>query len=137
MREIDKDPIPITLVLLNWKRAHNLNQIFEHLAQFKVINEYIISFLLQGIYLKLFDLAYIWNNDNEKFVTELSLFPKGVPPGVSVRIINSPQNLHDYAKYLSCSMATNDYCYFQVHFFFIMIKFVSYFTNTYFRMMTG
>lgn len=43
------------------------------------------------------------------------LFPNKPPPAhVSVRIINSPQNLHDYAKYLSCSMATNDYCYFQV-----------------------
>lgn len=96
LREIDKDPIPVTLVLLNWKRPHNLGQIFDHLAKYKVINEYII-----------------WNNNNEHLIQESTLFPKGIPEGVSVRIINSPQNLHDYGKYLGCSMATNDYCYFQ------------------------
>jgi hypothetical protein len=96
LREIGNGELPVTLVLLNWKRTRNFPSIFKHLSEFPFVNEYII-----------------WNNNNEMLLEESQLFPNGSPANVTVRIVNSPQNLHDYAKYLSCSMASNEYCYFQ------------------------
>jgi hypothetical protein len=32
---------------------------------------------------------------------------------VEIKVFNSYENLHDTAKYTTCSMATYDYCYFQ------------------------
>eukprot|EP00026_Physarum_polycephalum_P000615 Phypoly_transcript_00616.p1 GENE.Phypoly_transcript_00616~~Phypoly_transcript_00616.p1 ORF type:complete len:1104 (-),score=138.14 Phypoly_transcript_00616:967-4278(-) len=97
MREIGNGDIPVTLVILNWRRTHNFPYIFDHIGKYQFVTEYII-----------------WNNNREKVLDMSMLFPDKSPPAhVSVRIINSPQNLHDYAKYLSCSMAVNDFCYFQ------------------------
>lgn len=98
LREIGNGELPVTLVLLHWRveRVPNFKIIFSHLSQYKFINEYII-----------------WNNNLEVQVTPAGLFPNGVPDHVNLRIVNSPQNLHDFAKYMACSMATNRYCYFQ------------------------
>ncbi len=127
LREIGSGELPVTLVLLNWRRVHNFPAIFRHIAKHTFITEYIISFKVHThrsplpitMFIAFFYATKIWNNNNNMLLDESMLFAgEKRPPGVSVRIINAPQNLHDYAKYLSCSMAKNDYCYFQVYIYY-------------------
>lgn len=43
LREIGNGEIQVSLVLLHWKRLANFKTIFDHLSQYKFINEYIVS----------------------------------------------------------------------------------------------
>lgn len=38
--------------------------------------------------------------------------PRSNLPAASLRIVNSPSNIHDAGKHLACSMATYEHCYF-------------------------
>ena len=78
----------ISAIVLNWKRPDNLNKIINYLAKREYINEIII-----------------WNNSAESFVAKLN--------DSRIRVVNSEQNLRDEAKYLACSEAKNEYCYYQ------------------------
>lgn len=51
----------------------------------------------------------IWNNNPD---VQLSHEDFHNIKKTSLRIINSPNNLHDLAKHISCSMASNTHCYF-------------------------
>ncbi|KAI9143800.1 hypothetical protein BKA69DRAFT_1122848 [Paraphysoderma sedebokerense] len=82
---------PVTAVLLNWKRKDNLRKIVLHLNRYTFIKEIII-----------------WNNNQ---MMELST--KDFPSVTPLNIYNSLVNLHDFGKYLACSLAKYRYCYFQ------------------------
>ena len=83
-----------TAIMLHWKRTANVIAQVSALLQYSFIGEVII-----------------WNN-NPHTLLRRSQF-SGSATGDRVRIINSPANMHDYAKYLACSQARNEYCYFQ------------------------
>ncbi|KAG2180100.1 hypothetical protein INT43_003888 [Umbelopsis isabellina] len=88
---------PVTAVLLGWKRFESLKFIIQYLTRYPFIKEIII-----------------WNNNVE---TRLNImdFDLDVSKSmhVEIKVFNSYENLHDTAKYTTCSMATYDYCYFQ------------------------
>ncbi len=78
----------ISAVILNWKRSDSVNKI--------------VKFLVTRPY---FDEVIIWNNNPAPFVCNVN--------SEKVRVVNSESNLKDRAKYEACSIARNDYCYYQ------------------------
>ncbi|OZJ06523.1 hypothetical protein BZG36_00458 [Bifiguratus adelaidae] len=89
--------IPVTAVILNWKRPEGVKRIVQYLSKYPFITEILV-----------------WNNNKEMrlSVKDFGLDPT-VNPILEVRVWNSDENLHDLSKYTTCSLATNDYCYFQ------------------------
>lgn len=87
----------VTAVVLHWMRPQNINRIIKYLVKKSYIDEIII-----------------WNNNPVPL--------KIANNNHKVRIINSPRNLKDEAKYLACSQAQNEVCFYQdddhvTHFF--------------------
>jgi hypothetical protein len=99
--------LPTTAILLGWKRVQGLKLIVNYLKRYPYIKQIII-----------------WNNNKE-----LKLYKKdfemdstrigGGGGGLEekelpeLQVFNAEENLHDFAKYMSCSLAKYDHCYFQ------------------------
>ena len=84
----------VTAVMLHWKRTSNVVAQVDAFLNYSFIGEVII-----------------WNN-NPHYLLTRSQFGNSSTRN-RVRTVNSPANLHDYAKYLACSQARYEYCYFQ------------------------
>ncbi|KAF9971456.1 hypothetical protein BGZ73_005609 [Actinomortierella ambigua] len=100
----NKHLIPTTAILLSWKRVEGLKTIVHYLARYPYIKEIII-----------------WNNNRENHLSKadfafnadaMAAFNGGgaLP---EVKVFNAQENLHDLAKYMSCSLASYSHCYFQ------------------------
>ncbi|GAB5587593.1 hypothetical protein Unana1_02493 [Umbelopsis nana] len=88
---------PVTAVLLGWKRFESLKFIIQYLTRYPFIKEIII-----------------WNNNLDSRLN-IADFDLDIAQSmhVEIRVFNSYENLHDTAKYTTCSMAQYEYCYFQ------------------------
>ena len=88
----------LSAILLNWKRICNLRYIVRNLVAYPFIGEVII-----------------WNNNVNQSMSDEIFFPEGKPRDLdfSMRILNTRNNTHDFAKYTACSMAKLSYCYLQ------------------------
>ncbi|KAF9431381.1 hypothetical protein BGZ76_000380 [Entomortierella beljakovae] len=89
--------LPATAILLGWKRIQGL--------------KLIVSFLVRYPYIK---QIIIWNNNKEIKLSkrDFDLDPSfGMLP--EIQVYNAEENLHDFAKYMSCSLAKYKHCYFQ------------------------
>ncbi|KAG0362441.1 hypothetical protein BC939DRAFT_497942 [Gamsiella multidivaricata] len=89
--------LPATAILLGWKRLEGLKLIVRYLARYPYIKEIII-----------------WNNNKENKLSkrDFELDPS-FGPLPELQIYNGKENLHDFAKYMSCSLAKYQHCYFQ------------------------
>ncbi|KAG0078980.1 hypothetical protein BGZ93_007741 [Podila epicladia] len=92
--------IPVTAVLLSWKRKEGAKAVVAHLRKYPFIKEILI-----------------WNN-NPDFALELSDFGEtrganGTVKSPSISLFNSVANIHDFAKYTTCVLAKYDHCYIQ------------------------
>ncbi|KAG0260942.1 hypothetical protein DFQ27_003266 [Actinomortierella ambigua] len=98
--------IATTAILLSWKRVEGLKTIVRYLARYPYIKEIII-----------------WNNNKENHLTkadfamtddDMAAFNGGNGAALpEIKVVNAQENLHDLAKYMSCSLASYSYCYFQ------------------------
>ncbi|KAF8932492.1 hypothetical protein BGZ52_010055 [Haplosporangium bisporale] len=89
--------LPATAILLGWKRLDGLRLIVNYLARYPYIKQIIV-----------------WNNNLEERLTDADFHfdsQYGTPPELMIN--NSGENLHDLAKYMSCSLAKYEHCYFQ------------------------
>ncbi|KAF9330782.1 hypothetical protein BG006_006292 [Podila minutissima] len=89
--------LPATAILLGWKRLDGLRLIVNYLARYPYIKQIIV-----------------WNNNLEVRLTNDDFqfdSQYGTPPELLIN--NSGENLHDLAKYMSCSLAKYEHCYFQ------------------------
>lgn len=89
--------LPATAILLGWKRLDGLRLIVNYLARYPYIKQIIV-----------------WNNNLEVRLTDADFHfdsQYGTPPELMIN--NSGENLHDLAKYMSCSLAKYEHCYFQ------------------------
>ncbi|BGP24838.1 hypothetical protein JCM10295v2_003758 [Rhodotorula toruloides] len=96
----DASPVVgVTAVVLHWKRRSGLELVLRHIARYPFIREIIV-----------------WNNrpgvDLTKEDFTILAPPDSTLPPASLRIVNSPSNVHDAGKHLACSMATYSHCYF-------------------------
>ncbi|RUP37358.1 hypothetical protein BC936DRAFT_138446 [Jimgerdemannia flammicorona] len=89
--------IPVTAVLLSWKRPEGLKKVVQYLVRYPFIKEILI-----------------WNN-NKKTRLNIRDFELNATTTahVEITVFNSDENLHDLAKYTTCAIARHDYCYFQ------------------------
>ncbi|CAG8673531.1 11745_t:CDS:2, partial [Racocetra persica] len=86
--------IPVTAIVLGWKRTESLKVVVNYISKYPYIKEILI-----------------WNNNNG---TRLNVEDfKLDNMNVVLNVFNSDENLHDLSKYMTCSMAEYDYCYFQ------------------------
>ncbi|CAG8644887.1 16247_t:CDS:2 [Cetraspora pellucida] len=86
--------IPVTAIVLGWKRTESLKVVVNYISKYPYIKEILI-----------------WNNNNG---TKLNVEDfKLDNMNVVLNVFNSDENLHDLSKYITCSMAEYDYCYFQ------------------------
>ncbi|RHZ90140.1 hypothetical protein Glove_7g7 [Diversispora epigaea] len=86
--------IPVTAVLIGWKRMESLQVVVNFISKYPYIKEILI-----------------WNN-NDKIRLHKQDFRLNNTE-VRLKIFNSDENLHDLSKYTTCAMAKYDYCYFQ------------------------
>ncbi|CAB4386815.1 hypothetical protein RhiirA5_345531 [Rhizophagus irregularis] len=86
--------IPVTAVLLNWKRMEALQTAVNYISKYPFIKEILV-----------------WNNNNKTRIYSKDF--KLNNSDVELNVFNSEENLHDLSKYTTCSMAKYDYCYFQ------------------------
>ncbi|KAF9570997.1 hypothetical protein EC968_001138 [Mortierella alpina] len=99
--------LPATAILLGWKRIEGLKLIVKYLTRYPYIKQIIV-----------------WNNNKELKLSqrdfELEL-ADSLGHGASsadrllpeLQVYNAAENLHDFAKYMSCSLAKYEHCYFQ------------------------
>ncbi|BGP08273.1 hypothetical protein JCM10049v2_004120 [Rhodotorula toruloides] len=91
--------VGVTAVVLHWKRRRGLELVLRHIARYPFIREIIV-----------------WNNRPGVDLTKEDFTilppPDSTLPPASLRIVNSPSNVHDAGKHLACSMATYSHCYF-------------------------
>ncbi|KAG0196237.1 hypothetical protein BGX28_010387 [Mortierella sp. GBA30] len=94
--------LPATAILLGWKRIEGLKLIVKYLVRYPYIKQVIV-----------------WNNnktlklskqDFELEMPETSTTNRNLP---ELQVYNAVENLHDFAKYMSCSLAKYEHCYFQ------------------------
>ncbi|GAA6001447.1 hypothetical protein JCM10207_006671 [Rhodosporidiobolus poonsookiae] len=96
----DSSPVvPVTAVVLHWKRRKGLELVLKHITRYPFIREVIIWNNRPGVELK-----------PEEF--HFSPPPGSDLPPAILRIVNSPSNVHDAGKHLACSMASYEHCYF-------------------------
>ncbi|KAF9569230.1 hypothetical protein EC968_002638 [Mortierella alpina] len=89
--------LPATAILLGWKRLEGLKLVVNYLARYPYIKEIII-----------------WNNNKENRLTKNDFeFDPSFGPLPELQVYNGKENLHDFAKYMSCSLAKYQHCYFQ------------------------
>ncbi|KAG0014833.1 hypothetical protein BGZ80_010199 [Entomortierella chlamydospora] len=93
--------IPVTAVILSWKRKEGAKTVVAHLRKYPFIQEILIWNNNAEIELSVADFADHRNQDT----TENS-WP-------SVTVFNSVANLHDFSKYTTCTLAKYDHCYIQ------------------------
>ncbi|KAF9100044.1 hypothetical protein BGX29_006833 [Mortierella sp. GBA35] len=95
--ETNQHLLPATAILLGWKRMEGLKLIVNYLARYPYIKEIII-----------------WNNNQEiKLSKKDFVFDPSFGPVPELQVYNGQENLHDFAKYMSCSLAKYQHCYFQ------------------------
>ncbi|KAL1917545.1 uncharacterized protein VTP21DRAFT_3938 [Calcarisporiella thermophila] len=89
--------IPVTAVLLGWKRIESLQFVIKYLTKYPYIKEILI-----------------WNNNKEIRLNakDFELEPSAIGH-VELQVFNSDENLHDLSKYTTCALSKYDYCYFQ------------------------
>ncbi|KAF9352507.1 hypothetical protein BGX26_009691 [Mortierella sp. AD094] len=89
--------LPATAILLGWKRLDGLKLVVKYLARYPYIKEIIV-----------------WNNNKDNKLTRDDFeFDSGFGPLPELQVYNGKENLHDFAKYMSCSLAKYQHCYFQ------------------------
>ncbi|KAG9066880.1 hypothetical protein KI688_012792 [Linnemannia hyalina] len=95
--ETNQHLLPATAILLGWKRLDGLKLIVNYLARYPYIKEIII-----------------WNNNQATKLNKKDFeFDDSYGPVPELQVYNSHENLHDFAKYMSCSLAKYQHCYFQ------------------------
>ncbi|KAG0346809.1 hypothetical protein BG005_000520 [Podila minutissima] len=89
--------LPTTAVLLGWKRIDGLKLIVNYLARYPYIKQIIV-----------------WNNNRDiKLSKRDFVFDSQYGPRPELQVYNAAENLHDIAKYMSCSLAKYKHCYIQ------------------------
>ncbi|KAG0211238.1 hypothetical protein BGX28_008305 [Mortierella sp. GBA30] len=89
--------LPATAILLGWKRLDGLKLVVNYLARYPYIKEIIV-----------------WNNNKENKLSKGDFeFDPSFGPLPELQVYNGKENLHDFAKYMSCSLAKYQHCYFQ------------------------
>lgn len=89
--------LPTTAVLLGWKRIEGLKLIVNYLARYPYIKQIIV-----------------WNNNKDITLSKRDFaFDSQYGPRPELQVYNAAENLHDIAKYMSCSLAKYKHCYFQ------------------------
>ncbi|KAF9435631.1 hypothetical protein BGZ76_005862 [Entomortierella beljakovae] len=93
--------IPVTAVVLSWKRKEGAKSVVAHLRKFPFIQEILI-----------------WNNNAEVILSKHDFARSGSTNSTdnswpSVTIFNSVANLHDFSKYTTCTLAKYNHCYIQ------------------------
>ena len=89
------DTYSVTAVVLQWKRLPAVR---------KKVQQYIAS--------QLFKHIIIWNNNPQINLTLTHLRLRNPSLASIIRIINSPINLKDQAKYRACAQATTPVCFY-------------------------
>ncbi|KAF9359798.1 hypothetical protein BGX34_008133 [Mortierella sp. NVP85] len=89
--------VPATAVLLGWRRLDSLKVIVEYLARYPYIKEIIV-----------------WNNNKENKLSKQDFeFDPSYGNLPELQVYNGKDNLHDMSKYMACSLAKYQHCYFQ------------------------
>ncbi|KAG0049042.1 hypothetical protein BGZ83_006118 [Gryganskiella cystojenkinii] len=89
--------MPATAILLGWKRLEGLKLIVNYISRYPYIKEIIV-----------------WNNNKENVLSRRDFeMDPSFGPLPEIQVFNAKENLHDFAKYMSCSLAKYQHCYFQ------------------------
>ncbi|KAG0044639.1 hypothetical protein BGZ83_010143 [Gryganskiella cystojenkinii] len=103
--------IPVTAVILSWKRKEGAKDVVAHLRQYPFIKEILI-----------------WNNNPEVVLSAKDFSDRRTPLENTnngdesegqdldrplITVFNSVANLHDFSKYTTCTFAKYDHCYIQ------------------------
>jgi len=89
--------VPATAILLGWRRLDSLKVIVEYLARYPYIKEIIV-----------------WNNNKENKLSKQDFeFDPSYGNLPELQVYNGKDNLHDMSKYMACSLAKYQHCYFQ------------------------
>ncbi|KAG0199752.1 hypothetical protein BGX28_007014 [Mortierella sp. GBA30] len=100
--------IPVTAVILSWKRKEGAKAVVAHLRKYPFIQEILIWNNNADIVLSANDFTDRRSQGSNSTTTST---PNQSWPTVTV--FNSVANLHDFSKYTTCTLAKYDHCYIQ------------------------
>ncbi|KAF9339951.1 hypothetical protein BGZ91_004112 [Linnemannia elongata] len=100
--------LPATAILLGWKRIDTLKMLVRYLVRYPYIKEIIIWNNNKDIQLSKRDFELESNSS-----AGAGAGGAGFGPLPELQVYNAAENLRDFAKYMSCSLAKYEYCYFQ------------------------
>ncbi|KAG0307794.1 hypothetical protein BGZ99_001355 [Dissophora globulifera] len=102
--------VPVTAVILSWKRKEGAKAVVAHLRKYPFIQEILIWNNNPEVVLTASEFADRgqWRNSNSygSNTTSQNSWP-------SITVFNSVANLHDFSKYTTCTLAKYDHCYIQ------------------------
>lgn len=93
--------VPVTAVLLHWKRTSNLARCIRSLARLPFVSQLVL-----------------WNNNPAVNLTLALLGLRDVQLPFEVTTVNSQHNHKDLAKYMACASAKHDVCFYHDDDFF-------------------
>ncbi|KAF9902384.1 hypothetical protein BX616_001949, partial [Lobosporangium transversale] len=107
--------IPVTAVILSWKRKEGAKTVVAHLRKYPFIKEILIWNNNPEVVIAASEFTdrakdSDSNNNNNGNATVSAEAANGWP---SIIVFNSVANLHDFSKYTTCSLAKYDHCYIQ------------------------
>ncbi|KAG0276542.1 hypothetical protein BGZ95_007406 [Linnemannia exigua] len=115
--------VPVTAVILSWKRKEGVKAVVAHLRKYPFIQEILIWNNSPDVVLSTHDFAdrsssQWYPNNNGNGTERTGATPPSFPPPSSqswpsITVFNSVANLHDFSKYTTCTLAKYDHCYIQ------------------------
>lgn len=85
--------VPVTAVVLSWKRHRGLDLVLRYMAKHPFVREIVV-----------------WNNNVDVFIDRDDILARLGPDAPSIHVVNSPNNLHDLGKHYACALATYEHC---------------------------
>jgi len=108
--------LPATAILLGWKRIDDLKLIVAYLVRYPYIKQIIVwnnnrdVHLTKQEFLDAIKEHLTGRVDGPGSINDRDLMMQQLP---QLDVFNGVENMHNMAKYMSCSLAKHDYCYFQ------------------------
>ncbi|KAG0057825.1 hypothetical protein BGZ83_000012 [Gryganskiella cystojenkinii] len=109
--------LPTSAILLGWKRMEDLKLIVAYLVRYPYIKQIIVWNNNRDIHLSKQEFLDTINDHLESSIRNEGLGSNSHRDSMlhlpQLDVFNGVENMHDMAKYMSCSLAKYDYCYFQ------------------------
>ncbi|KAF9582978.1 mitochondrial Homoaconitase [Lunasporangiospora selenospora] len=105
--------IPITAVVLSWKRREGTKAVVAHLKKYPFIQEILVWNNNPDVVISVHDFEPLASTNGTTTSGATGPRTTSALGGPLITVFNSVANLHDFSKYTTCTLARFDHCYIQ------------------------